>query len=52
MHTTTSKENGFQIIRSMTNDKCHSSISYNLLRASQILCRASKNHKLLAWHGK
>ena len=36
----------------MINNTCLSSICYNLFRASQKLCRASKNHELLARHGK
>ena len=36
----------------MRNNTCHSSICYNLFRASQKVCRASKNDQLLARHGK
>ena len=36
----------------MIRNTCLSSICYNLFRASQKLCRASKNHELLARHGK
>ena len=46
------KRNGFQIIKSMIYNTCHSSICYNLFWASQKLGRASKSHLLLAWHGK
>ena len=46
------KENVFQIFKAMINNTCFSSICYNLFRASQNLCRASQNHKLLARHGK
>ena len=51
-NATNLKENGFRIIRSMRNNTWYSSICYNLFQASQKLCRADKNHKLLAWHGK
>ena len=47
-----SKVNGFKVIKSMRNNTCHSSICYNLFRASQNLCWASKNYELLARHGK
>ena len=36
----------------MINDTCHSSICYRIFRASQKLCQASRNHQLLAQHGK
>ena len=46
------KENYFQIIKSMINNSCLSSICYNLFQSSQNLHRASEIHKLLALHGK
>ena len=36
-----SNENGFEVINSMRNNTCRSSICYNLFRASQKLFRAS-----------
>ena len=42
----------FQIIKSMKNNTCHSSICYNLFRATKKLCWASKNHEVLAQHGQ
>ena len=50
------KDIGFLIFQFMINNTCLSSICYNHqesgIRASQKLCRASKNHQWLAWHGK
>ena len=52
MHERKLKENGFQLIKSMINDKCYSSVCSNLFRASQKLCQVSKSHLLFARHGK
>ena len=52
MRETKLKENVFQIIKSMINNKCYSGIGYNLSWASQILCKASKHYQLLARQGK
>ena len=38
------KKNVFHIIESMINNTCHSSICYNLFRASKQLFGASKSH--------
>ena len=36
----------------MIKNTCLSSICYNIFRASQKVCRASKNDELLDLHGK